>query len=704
MSESKLPTRATPATRPPAPRSTGPLGDTPGGDRATTGNQPPAKAPNPLRSWRFWGVFVGLLAINWLLAPILFPETNNRLSISYTFFREQVRAGNVPSITSRGEDIQGTFKTPVQAAQDPAYNISRPTEQPVQPWFGPVNSTPKTYTQFATIKPSYVDVELGPLLDQNHVVIDAQSLETPRSPFITFLLAFGPTLLLIGGYLWLTNRLSRSAGGGAFSLGQSRAKRYDQTQTEKKVTFEDVAGIDEVENELQEIVEFLKQPDKYQRLGGRIPKGVLLIGPPGTGKTLLARAVAGEANVPFFSMSGSEFVEMVVGVGAARVRDLFAQARKAEPAIIFVDELDAIGRRRGGNSFGGNDEREQTLNQLLIEMDGFNERTTVIVLAATNRADVLDPALLRPGRFDRRVTVQPTDKNGRVEILKIHTRNVPLGADVSLETIAASTPGATGAELANLVNEAALMAARNGHAAVDAMDFNESLEKIMLGAERSLVLNPAERERTGYHEAGHALCGLLQPEADPVRRVTVVPRAQSLGVTLSSPDADRYNYSEAYLRARIVLAFGGRAAELVVYGNITTGAENDLKQATEMARAMVTRFGMSPEVGQISLSGSDEGNYLDDSMAGSGRAAISEATAQAVDKAIRKITDDSYARAIRLLSDNRDKLEALTQALLREDSLDERQINAITGLGRPPRSTNGTAPQSVPVVATVQGD
>ncbi|KAB8141517.1 ATP-dependent zinc metalloprotease FtsH [Chloroflexia bacterium SDU3-3] len=679
MSDSLPPASGANATsRPPAPRSTGPHGNPPGGSRATPNGAPPPQVPNPLRTWRFWILFMVLLGINYLILPMIFPEPHDRVEISYTFFKQQVQAGNVSKVTSRGEDLQGDFKQPIKRSQDPAQASTTPTPQPLGLFGGSPREEP-SYSQFSTIKPTYADEELAQLLSANKVIEDASPLETSRNPLFTLLLSFGPTLLLIGGFLWLNSRMLKN-GSGAFNLGRSRAKRYDQSQAEKRVTFADVAGIDEVEQELQEIVDFLKDPQKYQRLGGRIPKGVLLIGPPGTGKTLLARAVAGEANVPFFSMSGSEFVEMVVGVGAARVRDLFQQARQSSPSIIFVDELDAIGRRRGGNSLGGNDEREQTLNQLLIEMDGFDASTTVIVLAATNRADVLDPALLRPGRFDRRVTVQPTDKNGRVEILKIHTRGVPLGPDVSLEKIAAAMPGATGAEIANLVNEAALLAARSGQSDVRAEDFDRSLEKIMLGAERPLVLSPAERERTAYHEAGHALCGLLQPEADPVRRVTVVPRAQSLGVTLSVPDMDRYNYTEDYLRARIVLALGGRAAELVVYGNITTGAENDLQQVTSLARAMVARFGMSSEVGQIQLDSRDEGNYLESGFGGGSQRPYSDATAQAADRAVRKIVDDSYAKAIRLLNENRDKLESLTQALLREDSLDEQAILQATGI------------------------
>ena len=639
------------------------------GATATSGNaknQPDMRSM--MRGPRFWIPLLVLLAINWLLVPLLFPETQDRVTVPYTFFKQQVTAGNVSEITSRGEDIQGEFK---QAVADP-----NPAVTPV-----PEGQAAPTYSKFATIKPAFDDPELLALLERNGVTITAKALDAPRSPLLTLLLSFGPTILLIGGFLYLSTRAARAAGGGVFGLGRSRAQRYEVTADTERITFDDVAGIDEVENELVEIVDFLKQPSKYERLGGRIPKGVLLVGPPGTGKTLLARAVAGEAGVPFFSMSGSEFIEMVVGVGAARVRDLFAEARKAAPAIIFVDELDAIGRRRGaGNVVGGNDEREQTLNQLLIEMDGFSSREAVIVLAATNRSDVLDPALLRPGRFDRRVTVQPPDRAGRAEILKVHTRGVPLAPEVSLDAIAAETPGLVGADLRNLVNEAALLAARKEHNAVTPTDFSEALEKIALGAERRLALAPEERERVAYHEAGHALLGLLQTEGDPVRRVTVVPRGQALGVTLSVPEADRYNYGEPYLRARIVSALGGRAAEQVIYGTVTTGAENDLKQVTDIARAMVTRWGMSQEVGLVALSGSDEGNFLENGPAGGQTRPYSEATAEAIDRATRRIVDDAYGKAIDLLTTNRTRLDALTQALLREESLNESQMRAVTGL------------------------
>jgi len=447
-----------------------------------------------------------------------------------------------------------------------------------------------------------------------------------------------------------------------------------------------------VQDELVEIVDFLKQPAKYQRLGGVAPKGILLIGHPGTGKTLLARAVAGEAGVPFFSISGSEFIEMIVGVGASRVRDLFKQAKETAPAIIFVDELDAIGRRRSaGAAFGGNDEREQTLNQLLVEMDGFDARQAVIVLAATNRADVLDPALLRPGRFDRRIVVQPPDRAGWAAILRVHTRGVPLDADVNLDEVAGETPGLVGADLRNLINEAALLAARNNHNAVQRSDFSEALEKIALGAERHITLIPEERERIAYHESGHALVGLLQPDGDPVRRVTVVPRGQALGVTLSVPDADRYNLSEAYLRARIANALGGRAAEQVVYGTSTTGAENDLKQVTALARAMVTRWGMSPEVGLVQVEGVEEGNFLDGGMLpGQGRP-VSDEMAHAIDSATRRIVDECYAKAFDSLRTNRERLDDLAHALLREESLNSQQIREVTGLVDRPLEENPVA-------------
>jgi cell division protease FtsH len=465
-------------------------------------------------------------------------------------------------------------------------------------------------------------------------------------------------------------------------IGRSRARRYDQEQ-DTKITFDDVAGIDEAENELVEIVDFLRDPKKYTRLGGAAPKGVLLIGAPGTGKTLLAKAVAGEAGVPFFSMSAAEFVEMIVGVGAARVRDLFKQARENAPAIVFIDELDAIGRARGQIAIGGSSEQEQTLNQILTEMDGFSSREGIIVLAATNQPDVLDKALLRPGRFDRRVVVNLPDKTGREAILKVHTRSVPLASDVKLGDLAAVTPGLSGADLKNLVNEAALLAARREQNEVRHKDFLDALEKIVLGPERPLLLSRADKERIAYHEGGHAILGLVVPGADPVNRVTIVPRGQALGVTYQRPDSDRYNYPEAYLRARIIGMLGGRAAEEIVYGTKTTGAESDIEQATGLARRMVTRWGMSERLGMVQLA-PRENPYLSGPNGYAGAREFSEKTAEAVDAEVRKIISESRDEAMRLLSAHRKQLDALVEALLARETLNEQEILEVTGLPRAP--------------------
>src|SRR6185437_9335257 len=433
--------------------------------------------------------------------------------------------------------------------------------------------------------------------------------------------------------------------------------------------------IDEVEAEINEVVDFLRDPAKYQRLGARAPKGVLLSGPPGTGKTLLARAVAGEADVPFFSASASEFIEMIVGVGAGRVRELFAEARKVAPAIIFIDEIDTIGRARGGaRSFGGHDEREQTLNQILTEMDGFSGHEGVIVLAATNRPDVLDPALLRPGRFDRTIMVHPPDQEGRAAILRVHTRKVPLAPDVNLHQVASSTPGMTGADLANLVNEAALLAARRSQTMVYQRDLTEALEKVQLGTARNVVIPEAQRRRTAYHEAGHALLGMLQPGADPVRKVSIIPRGRALGVTLSTPESDRYGYDENYLRGRIVGALGGMAAEQVVFNVVTTGAESDLETVTRIARSMVGRWGMSDRVGRLSVLPADG----DPRIAG-----ISGSMLDIVDEEVRRITDQCYAEARRILKENREKLDAIVKQLLLHETLDELDVYAAAGVARP---------------------
>jgi len=641
-----------------------------------------------------------LFGINWLIVNLVFPDTPTVVTVPYTFFKQQVGAGNVIEITSRGEDIQGTFKSAVSAPPDPVAALT-PTSAAAEPTAAP--GPPPTFTRFATIKPAFEDVELLPLLQQNNVVITARALETARSPFLNFLFAFGPTLLLIGGFLWLQSRLSRGGGAaGAFGLGASRAKRYDANTTIQQVNFDDVAGIDEVENELVEVVDFLKNPDKYRKLGARIPRGVLLIGAPGTGKTLLARAVAGEANVPFFSMSGSEFIEMVVGVGAARVRDLFKQAREAAPSIIFIDELDAIGRQRGAGMGGGNDEREQTLNQILVEMDGFEGSNGVIIIAATNRPDVLDPALLRPGRFDRQVTVGLPDVRGREAVLNIHTKGKPLAPDVNPSLIARQTPGFAGADLANLVNEAALHAARKNEKRISMRHFTEALDKIVLGTEHPVLMSEHDRKVVAYHEAGHALVSTLLPENDPVSKVTIIPRGRALGVTWYAPEGDRYNSSRQRLLTQIAGMLGGRGAEIVAIGEITTGAENDLQRATQLARSMVGRWGMSEELGLLFDDDHSENPFLGREMAGPRQ--HSEATAARLDHAVRTLLDERMETTLRLLNEHRGALERIANALLEHETIDNAGLLAAMrgddvpppALPPAPEPTTPPAPKPVP--------
>jgi cell division protease FtsH len=509
-------------------------------------------------------------------------------------------------------------------------------------------------------------------------VINASAPDSGRSVLGTILLSFLPTLLIIGFFLWLIRKQTGGKGGGILGgFGRSTARRVG-ADSQNRVTFKDVAGIDEAEEELEEIVDFLKNPERYTKLGARIPHGVLLYGPPGTGKTLLARAVAGQAHAAYFHISASEFVEAIVGVGASRVRDLFKQAKEAAPAIVFIDELDAIGRSRSGNVAGlsgGNDEREQTLNQILTEMDGFEPGTDVIVLGATNRPEILDPALLRPGRFDRRIAVNPPDRNGRVAILQIHTRGVTLADDVDLERIAASIPGSTGADIALLVNEAALFAARREHPKVEQRDFTDAIEKILLGAERQVVMTDADRVRTAYHESGHALVGMLTPAADPVRKISIIPRGQALGVTLSTPDSDRYNYSREDLVAKIKVALGGRAAEQVVFDEISTGAESDIQNLTQVARGMVGRWGMSDAVGPIAVTdGRQDGLLLPGAMP------ASEPTQELVDKEVRRIVDEAEGEVLELLQQERDRLEALATALLERETLDQPEAYEIAGV------------------------
>jgi cell division protease FtsH len=625
-----------------------------------------------------WLWFLLILAVNFLLVRYLFPGPDAALTVPYTVFKEQVHLGNVDAIFSQGERIEGRFQQPVT---HPATAPDGRVEDDPRPR----RQAPRTGTTFTTTLPAFVDPGLEALLIENGVEISAEPIRT-GSAWPLLLFGFGPALLIIVFYVWLFRRAARQGGalgGGLMGIGRSKARRYD-AQTDTRVTFEDVAGIDEVENELVEIVDFLRSPEKYTRLGGTAPKGVLLIGSPGTGKTLLARAVAGEAGVPFFSMSAAEFVEMIVGVGAARVRDLFKQARENAPAIIFIDELDAIGRARGGLALGGaSSEQEQTLNQILTEMDGFSSREGIIVIAATNQPDVLDRALLRPGRFDRRVVVNLPDKTGREEILKIHTWQTPLATDVRLDELAASTPGFSGADIRNLVNEAALLAARHQQSEVRQRDFLDALEKIVLGPERPLLLTREDRERIAYHESGHAVLGLLVPGADPVHRVTIVPRGQALGVTYQRPDSDRYNYPEAYLRARIVGMLGGRAAEEIVYGTRTTGAENDIAQATDLARNMVTRWGMSDKLGMVQLAPA-RNTYLGGIGGYGGEKPFSEDTARIIDAEVHRLISESHEEALRLLKAHRRQLDALVAALLERETLDEEEILEVTGLPAAP--------------------
>jgi cell division protease FtsH len=634
----------------------------------------PAQTGLPPRS--SWLLFAVILFINYLLMRYLFPGPSEPVTIPYTVFKQEAAKGNVAAIYSRGTSIEGRLKA---AVTWPPEGDTKASAAPGKP-----QVASRTADTFTTELPAFVDPGLEGFLIDHGVEISAVPIRE-GSTWATLLFGFGPAILIIAFYVWIYRRAQQGGGMGMGSLmgiGRSKARRYDQ-EGGTKVTFDDVAGIDEAKNELVEIVDFLKSPQKYTRLGGTSPKGVLLIGAPGTGKTLLAKAVAGEAGVPFFSMSAAEFVEMIVGVGAARVRDLFKQAREHAPAIIFIDEIDAIGRARGQMAIGGASEQEQTLQQILTEMDGFTGREGIIVLAATNQPDVLDRALLRPGRFDRRVVVNLPDRVGREAILKVHTRNVPLGRDVDLAELASSTPGFSGADLKNLVNEAALLAARRDENDVREKDFLDALEKIVLGPERPLLLTEEDRERIAYHESGHAILGLVVPGADPVHRVSIVPRGQALGVTYQRPQTDRYNYPEAYLRARIVGMLGGRVAEEIVYGTRTTGAESDIEQATGIARNMVTRWGMSDVVGMVQLA-PKQNPYLGGVATFGGEKPFSEETARLIDTEVQRIIDECHAEARRLLAEHRRALDALVQALLKRETLGEDEILQVTGLPRAP--------------------
>lgn len=560
--------------------------------------------------------------------------------MAFSDFMTSVNAGEVRDVTIQGQNIIGHFRDG------------------------------RSFQTYAPDDPTLVQT-----LTQQGIHISAMPGDENSPTLFSILVSWFPMLLLIGVWIFFMRQM-QGGGGKAMGFGKSKAKLL--TEKAGRVTFEDVAGIDEAKQELEEIVEFLKDPGKFQRLGGKIPKGCLLVGPPGTGKTLLARAIAGEANVPFFTISGSDFVEMFVGVGASRVRDMFEQGKKNAPCIIFIDEIDAVGRHRGAGLGGGNDEREQTLNQMLVEMDGFETNEGVILIAATNRPDVLDPALLRPGRFDRQITVPNPDILGREKILKVHMKKVPLAPDVDARVIARGTPGFSGADLANLVNEAALMAARAGKRVVTMVDFESAKDKVLMGAERrSMVMTEDEKKLTAYHEAGHALVGLNMPKSDPLHKVTIIPRGRALGVTMNLPERDQLSMSEVQIKSRLAMMFGGRAAEEIVFGkeNVTTGAGNDIQQATGLARRMVTEYGFSDKLGRLRYADNEEEVFLGHSVARQKN--VSDATAAMIDDEVRRLVDEAEAKAFEILSENRDDLEAIAKALLEYETLSGNDVDAV---------------------------
>jgi len=651
--------------------------------------QPQRKSTEPKRQFPqslwFWWVTSAVLLI-WSLFNLWTGPPSEVADIPYSTFLEQVQADNVSQVHVAGDTIAGTLVKPLLWPK-PQPNVESKSSGPLtaseksksgalpssKVESEPPNRPPSAYYyEFRTVFPATIgDPNLINLLESHHVTVDVSA---PSKPWLLeMLIEWFPMLLLIGFFWWMATNASRSQAG-MFGFGRMRARRYSSDQP--KVTFSDVAGADEAKAELQEEVDFLRNPKKYRDLGARIPRGVLLVGPPGTGKTLLARAVAGEAGVPFFSINASEFVEMFVGVGASRVRDLFRQAKEAAPAIIFIDELDAVGRRRGAGVGSGSDEREQTLNQLLGELDGFDPRLDVIIVAATNRPDVLDPALLRPGRFDREVVLELPDRKGREGILRIHARQLRLADDVDLSLVARMTIGLNGADLANLCNEAALVAARRDRSSVTMADFEEAHDKIRLGVAHPQLVDPNERRVVAYHEAGHAVVAWLTPAADPVQKVTIVRHGQALGVTEQVPGEERHNFNQAYLKARLAVMLGGRTAEEIAIGDVTTGAENDLVEATALARRMVTRWGMG-KLGPIAFRADEQHPFLGYEL--SQRPDYSEATAAEIDAEVRRLVEQAHENVRRQLTAARGPLDGLVEALLREETIQLDELNRILG-------------------------
>ena len=676
----------------------------PGPPTPPPGGPPEAQPPRSGLPGRIWLiVFLALLAWNAFL--FLGPATDSTVDVPYSAFLAQAQADNIAEVSFNGQALDGTFRNAIpwppdtQTSNPPASGGAASAapggsaENPATP-----ATTSPTYTSFSTVTPPLGDPALLPLLESNGVTISSKNV-SGGSGLLDLLIGLLPVIAIVGVFLYLGRQMQRSQQG-IFGFGGSKARLYDAEQP--KITFADVAGEDEAKTELYEVVDFLKMPDKYHKLGAKLPGGVLLIGPPGTGKTLLARAVAGEAKVPFFSISASEFVELFVGVGASRVRDLFTKAKAAAPAIIFVDEIDAVGRQRGAGLGGGNDEREQTLNQLLVEMDGFDEATNVIVIAATNRPDVLDPALLRPGRFDRQVTVGFPDRGGREAILRIHTKGLPLSPTVNLGTIAAATPGFSGADLANLANEAALRAARAGKDVVGPEEFEEALDTVILGTRQAGLTNEDERRTVAYHEAGHAIVARLTPGADPVNKVTIVPHGQALGVTEQRPMDDRRNYPLDYLLGRLAVSLGGRAAEEIAFKQPTTGAENDLKQATQLARRMVGLWGMSEGLGPVSYGVGETQPFLGRELAAPKE--FAEATAARIDEAVAGLIGSAHKQARAILSRNRAALDALAAELVAHEMVGAQRIDEILTKAGAKLPKVVAAPGTPPHVVSVPGE